>query len=109
MCWRLSPGCRGERVVACSKAVMASARFHVTPTLNPSPRGRDLPSPLRAPMHMYRAYTTDEQGNIYRKAAQIHQLPEAPPPPKDPPPKPPKLPPEEDEPELPDEEEYPPP
>lgn len=58
---------------------------------------------------VYRAYTTDEQGNIDRKAAQIHQLPEAPPPPKDPPPKPPKLPPEEDEPELPEEEEYPPP
>lgn len=58
---------------------------------------------------VYRAYTTDEQGNIDRKDKQIHQLPEAPPPPKDPPPKPPKLPPEEDEPELPDEEEYPPP
>ena len=58
---------------------------------------------------VYRAYTTDEQGNIDRKAAQIHQLPEAPPPPNDPPPKPPKLPPEEEEPELPDEEEYPPP
>lgn len=58
---------------------------------------------------VYRAYTTDEQGNIDRKDRQIHQLPEAPPPPKDPPPKPPKLPPEEEEPELPDEEEYPPP
>ena len=32
-----------------SKAVSPTRVYHVTPTLNPSPRGRDLPSPSRAP------------------------------------------------------------
>ena len=32
-----------------SKAASPTRVYHVTPTLNPSPRGRDLPSPSRAP------------------------------------------------------------
>lgn len=76
---------------------------------NPNIKDNGPETKVRSRHKVYRAYTTDEQGNIDRKAAQIHQLPEAPPPPNDPPPKPPKLSPEEDEPELPDEEEYPPP
>ena len=36
------------RVITRSKAVSPTHVYHVTLTLNPSPRGRDLPSPSRA-------------------------------------------------------------
>ncbi len=113
MLWRLSRGCRGERVVACSK-VMTSAPQSRYPYPKSLPSGEGLAIALTGSnVHIdinknkeqrprnnkseavikesifqknlrwifedrfsceegvYRAYTTDEQGNIDRKATQI--------------------------------------
>ena len=47
------------RVATRSKAVSPTLIYHVTPTLNPSPRGRDLPSPSRALYAVFRTCETE--------------------------------------------------
>ncbi len=47
------------RVATRSKAVSPTRVYHVTPTLNPSPRGRDLPSPSRALYAVFRTCETE--------------------------------------------------